>query len=300
MSLRDLYIPSDQIQALTHVRMGIYGPNGSGKTTFASTIPESERVLFVSVDDENIRPISRLKHFRVVKLRRWNDILVIYQALSDPKNQVTTLVWDTWSRVQDLALGKICNYEPADPAKLSQYIDRIPRTPGGWPQWGQIGALCSEWQRNFNLLPIHIVYLLQEQDRRAEVAGEPTGDVKTGPRLTPSALLGIRDSLEILGRLYVDLVAPDQSTQEASVVPIPSVLAGPQTDRIDPNVQEVRRLFIGQQDRYIAKGPTAKLGRVIDNPTWDKIVPPLFGGTHAPDGLVRPGTGEPASPLVQR
>ena len=293
MSLRDLYIPSEQIQALTHVRMGIYGPNGSGKTTFASTIPDSERVLFVSVDDENIRPISRLKHFRVVKLRRWNDILTIYQALAQPNNSITTVVWDTWSRVQDLALGKICNYEPADPQKLSQYIDRIPRTPGGWPQWGQIGALCSEWQRNFNLLPINIVYLLQEQDRRAEVAGEPTGDVKTGPRLTPSALLGIRDSLEILGRLYVDLAAPDASIQEPSTVPIP-FLAGTQTDRIDANVREIRRLFIGQHDRYIAKGPTHVLGRVIDNPTWDKIVPPLFGGTHGTrDGVA-------ASPLANR
>jgi len=298
MSLRDLYIPSDQIQALTHVRMGIYGPNGSGKTTFASTIPDTERVLFVSVDDENIRPISRLKHFRVVKLRRWNDLLTIYQAINQPQNPITTLVWDTWSRVQDLAIGKICGYEPSDPNKLSQYIDRIPKTPSGWPQWGQVGALCSEWQRNFNLLPIHIVYLLQEQDRRAEVAGEPTGDVKTGPRLTPAALLGIRDSLEILGRLYVDLTGPEtRNDQEASTVPIP-FLAGPQTDRIDPNLKEVRRLFIGQHDRYIAKGPTAILGRVIDNPTWDKIVPPLFGGTDGSNSGSRDGVAQGS--LVQR
>jgi hypothetical protein len=278
MSIADLYIPSDQIIALIRARLAIYGPNGAGKTTLASTIPESERVLFVSVDDENIRPVAHLKHFRVVKVRRWNDLLIIYQALANPSNRITTVVWDTWSRIQDLAVGKICGYEPSDPSKLSQYIDRIPKSPGGWPQWGQVGALCSEWQRNFNLLPIHMLYLLQEQDRRREVED----DVKTGPRLTPEALKGIRDSVEILGRLYVDLAAPDPmaKVKEGDPLPPPPILAGPQPDGIDPNVREIRRLFIGQHDRYIAKGPTHVLGRVIDNPTWDKIVPPLFSNNH--------------------
>jgi hypothetical protein len=189
------------------------------------------------------------------------------------------VAWDTWSRVQDLAVGKICNYEPTDPKKLTAYIDKIPRSPNGWAAWGQVGALCSEWQRNFNLLPIHMVYLLQEQDRRREVED----DVKTGPRLTPEALKGIRDSVEILGRLYVDLEAPLQKTEEAP--PIPNLAAPPQGgDHIDPDAREVRRLFIGQHERYIAKGPTHILGRVITDPTWDKIVPPLFQleeGNHA-------------------
>jgi AAA domain len=284
MSLIDLYIPAERIQALTHVRMGIYGANGSGKTTLASTIPDSERVLFVSVDDENIRPVAHLKHFRVVKLRRWNDLLTIYQALADPRNRITTLVWDTWSRVQDLAVGKVCNYEPADPAKLAQYINSIPKNPHDWRGWGQVGALCSEWQRNFNLLPIHVIYLLQEQDRRREVED----DVKTGPRLTPEALKGIRDSLEILGRLYVDLAAPEPNApqEDNPIAPALPDLLTPlvQSDRIDANVREVRRLFIGQHDRYIAKGPTHILGRVITDPTWAKIVPPLLHleeGNHA-------------------
>jgi hypothetical protein len=296
MSIMDLYVPTDKIQALTHVRMGIYGPNGAGKTTLASTIPESERVLFVSVDDENIRPVAHLKHFRVVKLRRWNDLLIIYQALAHPQNKITTLVWDTWSRVQDLAVGKVTGYEPSDPSKLSQYIDRIPKSPANWQGWGQVGALCSEWQRNFNLLPLNIVYLLQEQDRRREVED----DVKTGPRLTPEALKGIRDSLEILGRLYVDLAAPALGAPSPDGEPLPPTdwAAGAQAaDHIEANLREIRRLFIGQHERYIAKGPTHILGRVVDDPTWDKIVPPLFGGSH---GAPAARDGQAAFSLDQR
>ena len=271
-SLSDLLVPAERVQALTHVRMGIYGPNGAGKTTFASTIPDTERVLYISVDDENIRPVVHLKHFRVVKVRKWDHLLLVYQGLVAQKG-ITAVVWDTWSRIQDLAVGKVTGYEPSDPAKLSQYINQIPRSPSGWAGWGQVGALCSEWQRNFNMLPMHMLYLLQEQDRRREVEQ----DVYTAPRLTPEALKGIRDSLEILGRLYVDLAPPD--TKDNQEVPTFSV-DGPAADRIDPNVREIRRLFIGQHERYIAKGPTDILGRVIDNPTWAKVVPPLFGRTN--------------------
>jgi energy-coupling factor transporter ATP-binding protein EcfA2 len=278
VSIVDLYVPQDRITALTHARIGIYGANGSGKTTFASTIPDTERVLYVSVDDENIRPVARLKHFRVLKLRRWNDLLTIYQALAHPQNKITTVVWDTWSRVQDLAVGKVCNYEPSDPARLAQYINSIPKNPHDWRGWGQVGALCSEWQRNFNLLPVHMLYLLQEQDRRREVEE----DIKTGPRLTPEALKGIRDSLEVLGRLYVDLQAAEPEKNGEGKEPLPPALPdllGPldqHSVKIEANVKEVRRLFIGQHDRYIAKGPTHLLGRVITDPDWGKVVPPLM------------------------
>lgn len=278
MSIADLFVPAERIQALTHARLGIYGANGSGKTTFASTIPDQERVLYVSVDDENIRPVARLKHFRVIKIRRWNDLLTVYQALAHPNNKITAVVWDTWSRIQDLAVGKVCNYEPADPARLTQYINSIPKNPHDWRGWGQVGALCSEWQRNFNMLPVHMVYLMQEQDRRREVEE----DIKTGPRLTPEALKGIRDSVELLGRLYVELEAPDKPQPNGTGDPMPPVLTDLLTQqdthnvRIEADVKEVRRLFIGQHDRYIAKGPTHLLGRVITDPSWEKIVPPLM------------------------
>src|SRR5215831_5883538 len=126
-----------------------------------------QRVLYVSIDDENLRPVSKLKHYRVVKIRDWKHIWTVYDWLRNQK-AVTTVVWDTWSRVQDLAVGQVCNYHPSDPALLSKYVDNIPKNPHDWRGWGQVGALCSEWQRNFNVLPVNILYLMQEQDRQSE------------------------------------------------------------------------------------------------------------------------------------
>src|SRR5215831_17514664 len=225
--------------ALSHLRAGIYGRNGTGKTTFAASIT-GINVLVVSVDDEGIRPYLHKPNIRVAKIRRWRDVIDVYDVVANPKNKIQALVWDTWSRVQDLALGHVCAYEPADPAKLRDYIDRIPKSPQDWRGWNQVGALCSEWQRNFNVLPVNILYLMQEQDRQSETEfGTVT---RTGPRLTPEALKGIRDSLEILGRLYVSLSSDD-----------PAAVTLERGDGIDPNVKETRRLFIGQHDRFIAK-----------------------------------------------
>jgi hypothetical protein len=151
-------------------------------------------------------------------------------------------------------------------------VNSIPKNPHDWRGWGQVGALCSEWQRNFNMLPVNICYLMQEQDRRQE--GETT--TRTGPRLTPEALKGIRDSLEVLGRLYVDLAPGDSNTEEG--MPPPLNLSLDPADHIDPNLREIRRLFIGQHERYIAKGPTHILGRVVTNPTWETVVDPILKG----------------------
>jgi hypothetical protein len=262
--------PADVV-ALTHVRMGIYGRNGVGKTTLASTIT-GMNVLVVSVDDENIRPYLDKPNMRVAKIRRWHDVIDVYDVVSSPKANIGALVWDTWTRVQDLALGYVCGYEPADPAKLRTYIDRIPKSPDGWKGWGQIGALCSEWQRNFNMLPLHIVYLMQENDREQRIEGDQS--IQTGPRLTPSAMQGIRDSVEILGRLYVDVeTAPSDDVDGA----IPDInLEEGKSSHIPTTAREVRKLFIGQHERYLAKGPTHVLGRIIPNPTWQNLTAPLF------------------------
>jgi hypothetical protein len=255
-----------EVLALSHLRAGVYGRNGVGKSTLGASI-QGINVLVVSVDDENIRPYLNKPNIRVAKIRRWRDVIDVYDVVVNPKNKIQALVWDTWSRVQDLALGHICAYEPADPQKLRDYIERIPKTPQGWQGWNQIGALCSEWQRNFNMLPVHVLYLMQENDREQRYEDS----VQTGPRLTPYALSGIRDSVEILGRLYVDVEEPEA---DETVPLLPE--ADAHNTRINEKAREVRKLFIGQHDRYIAKGPTHVLGLVVRNPTWASLTEPLF------------------------
>lgn len=261
----------DEITALTHLRAGVYGRNGTGKSTLGASI-EGINTLVISVDDENIRPYVSKPNIRVAKIRRWRDVIDVYDVVAAKKSNIQALVWDTWSRVQDLALGHVCAYEPADPAKLREYIERIPKSPQDWRGWNQVGALCSEWQRNFNMLPVHILYLMQENDREQRY----DDSVQTGPRLTPYALTGIRDSVELLGRLYVDVETGEPVDDEAPAVPTIELDVDTHNTKIPESAREVRKLFIGQHDRYLAKGPTHVLGRIVRNPTWSNLTEPLF------------------------
>ncbi len=293
----------DQIPALTRARLGIFARNGAGKTTFAATIPELDetgarhRVMAASVDIENIRPYTTRKHYRVTKLSHWNDLLELYElveySLRSEKMPVTDVVFDTWSRMQDLAIGKVTGYNPADPEKLRQYIERIPKRPEGWNGWGQVGALMNEWMGNFNRLPVHLYYLVQENDRE----NRTDNYTETGPRLTPEANRGLRDALEVIGRLYVitDEDSPAILTNGKAEDFDPNAAkkggSDPNNRRIDPDALEERRLFIGQHERYQTKGPTHLLGRVIANPTWTNTVLPILTQRPAARGLKEVAAG---------
>ena len=261
-----------EIVSLTHLRAGIYGRNGTGKSTLAASIT-GLNTLVVSVDDENIRPYLNKPNIRIAKIRRWRDVMDVYDIVSYPKANIQAVVWDTWSRIQDLALGHVCAYDPADPQKLRDYIERIPKTPDGWKGWGQIGALCSELQRNFNVLPIHGLYLMQEQDREQRETDATT--MQTGPRLTPYALAGIRDSVEILGRLYVE-VESAPTDGEAPEAPSFDLDSKTPSTHIPEQAREVRKLFIGQHPRHLAKGPAHLLDRLVRDATGAKLTVPVF------------------------
>jgi len=277
----DLIKPGD-IQSATYFRGGIVGQNGIGKTTWASTIPavdargEKHRVLYMSVDIENLRPVLAHKHYRPGKLSEWNGLLRVYELVAasvQTPSPVTDVVFDTWSRMQDLAIGKVTGYSPTDPEKLKQYIERIPKRPSGWDGWGQVGALMNEWMANFNRLPVNMYYLMQEGDREVKYSE----DVDTGPRLTPEAARGVKDALEFIGRMYVEINGQEVDVSE-------SLTESPDKHhrKIDPGAVETRKLLVGKHERYFAKGPTHLLGRVIDNPTWNNTVLPILTQTPLP------------------
>lgn len=253
---------------------GIMGNNGAGKSTFAAS--SKVRTLVVSTGVENIKPYRGKPNITVQKLSRWDDLLAVYMQLrhqtllpnGNPNPAIAgrepLIVFDTWSRMQGLAMDKVVGVRDSltmNDADLQQLLLKVPTTPRGYEQWQQIGGLSNIWMANFQLLPIHKLFLFQIGTREPKVQGELH---LTGPALTPYAIAYVRESVEMLGLLYVELSGGS------------SPLAGDGSERqINPNAKETRRMLIGQHPAYTTKGPTHILGYTVENPTWDKLAASL-------------------------
>lgn len=250
-------------------RWGFYGLNGVGKTWFTRSIPSDLPTLVVSADEENVDPLRGFAHIKVAKITRWNQIGDLYDRLqklyADPdvksgkKRAFKVIVFDTWTRVQQLARNKIMVYEPAGAEDASRYIDKIPSLPKNYEHWQTIGALAGEWMRNFETLPAHLIFLMQENKYDPKSS---TDHVAIQADLTKYALTDVMTTLKLVGRLYVDL-----EDKEGRVI---GELDGGSTV-IHEDAREVRKLLVGKHPVYRTKGDTTKVGYVVREPTWEKL-----------------------------
>lgn len=307
-----MILPPEQVVSAGLARWGWYGPNGAGKTDLLSTCPLLS--LIVSADRENVDPFRGKRNFFVYKIGHWDqlaDILKMFQQpgkhqgyrdwlraaaqdpayypilgakLQDPdvkagrKSVFDMLAFDTWTRVQALAVNKIVGYDIVKPGQEAEYIGRAPKLPRGYEQWQQIGAMAGEWMGYFESLPVHVVFTFQELKREAKTELDVP---EIGPAMTPEALKTVRDSLKMVGRLYVDLadpkangVAPTQDAAQAAPgieINVPDTNAAESLRAINPSTVETRMLLVGKHPLFFSKGDSRKLGYVVREPTWDKL-----------------------------
>lgn len=259
--------PAEDVVSAALARWGFYGLNGAGKSTLLASVKVPG--IVVSADTENVKPYRGNKHIQVVKVEEWEDLddvlaVVRNMATVAQKNGVTPFVgFDTWTRMQGLVLNFLAGYPMVEPGKEADYMTRIPKLGGQRGQdsrnlYQQAGALLSEWMSYFNRLPVHALFLFQEMTRRPEYDNDI---IETSPALTPSALARAMDSLELVGRLYVETSQGDGLVEDSR--------------EIRTDATEVRRLLIGKHPRYRTKGPTHVLGYTLENPTWDSLRPAL-------------------------
>lgn len=258
---------AEDITSAGLARWGLYGENGVGKTTFLRSLcrcedgkpdPHCVPTLVVSADQENVKPLRGAKHIRVAKLDQWQQLKDVLLFVKSDKCPYKALAFDTWTRLQALAINMVIGYEPKTDEEVLKFIVSAPKIPRGFEAWQQVGALSAEWMRYFMRTPLHVIFLLQEQGK------EEDGETKVGPALTRSALVAAKESLELVGRLYVEQEGgSDLNLEETS------------TKGIDIGTKEVRKLLLGKHPRYFAKGPTHLLGYVVDNPDWPTLAKSL-------------------------
>lgn len=301
----------EDITTAALARWGIYGENGVGKSTLLSTVclcqeggnPDDCRMtLVVSADQENIKPYLGKPHITVAKVFVWDDTVDVHMMLArgvkhplvlgfirdaitagGPRKEAFArrlaadgvkegaspffqlAGFDTWTRMQALAAHKLVGAEVIAPEDTVRWLTTPPTTPRGYELWDKIGKLAADGMRSFNRLPVHTVYLLQEMSTKDKAEIE-----RIVPALTPSALREVIALLELVGRLYVPFEKGGDTTTVTA-----DDLAPTANRRIDPNFREERLLLLGKHELYFAKGPTHKLGYVVEQPSWATLAKSL-------------------------
>mgnify|MGYP001561773746 CR=1 FL=1 len=252
--------PEELVQA-SLARWGGYGRNGSGKTTFLTTIPPEERVLVISEEGQNIKPLLGYKHIRVAKIVQWDEVGEVYRLIrhlheNDEKNGEhkcpTVAAFDGWPI--RLMINKVTGAH-LEPGEEIEWLSRPPDIyPKNWDSWEDAAGLSNYGLLCYMRLPCHLMVWFDEDEPKID-----KGVIirKGGPLLPKQAQPGAKRYLELLGRLFAEIENPGLD------------------DVIPDTASERRRMLFGEHEIYYAKGPVHALGYSMANPTWTKMLPAL-------------------------
>lgn len=191
--------PIKQVSEINNPRSSvIYGRSGTGKTTLAATWPKP--ILFLDINDQGTDSISDIKKCDVLEIETWEDFEEIYWWLSKNPEEYKTVVIDTVTGLQDLAIKRVLSKKKKDVSKAGDWGTMTQR------EWGDVGQAMKHWLVNFRDLPLEVVFLAQ--DRVFNQSSEEDSDIialapEVGPRLMPSVVSTLNAAVNIIGNTFV-------------------------------------------------------------------------------------------------
>lgn len=174
-----------------------YGSSGSGKTTLASSFPGP--ILLISMDGEmGTDSVSDVEDLHAVNLDSWEEVEQMYWYL-EGKNEYKTVVIDTVTKMQDLAVKKVL----IDKGKGTE-------NAGNWgtmhkQDWGTMATMMKTWLDNYKELDMNVVFLAQERifNNDTETDDDAQIDPEVGPRVSPSVGSALCASVNYIGHTFI-------------------------------------------------------------------------------------------------
>ena len=249
--------PAEDFLESAQARWGVYGRNGAGKSTLLASIPDTEKELVLVEEGQNIKPYKGVPHIKVGIVHTWDDVVEAHHVVHEAKRGgtgPTAVGFDGWPI--RLIINEVTGAH-LEPGEEKDWLRKPPDTyPDRYEQWDKVSALSTWGMLAYFRLPVHLIFTFDEDDPKVE-KGEVTK--RGGPLLPNQPLKGVKKHLELLGRLFAETI--NNSLQLDSGIPM--------------NAQEQRRLLLGENEFWFAKGPVHALGYSIVNPTWTKMLPAL-------------------------
>ena len=185
-----------------------YGKAGSGKTTLAVTFPKP--ALLLDIKEEGYISVKNIKGLDIVKIKSLEDLETVYWFLQENKEGYKTVILDTISALQDLALEGLKKRKNLKSSieKLSSFGSLTRK------DWGDISSTLKPLITNFRDLDMNVVFLsherifnVDEEDRVESI--EPS----VGPRLMPSVASTVNASVDLIGNTFIREVKRDKKSE---------------------------------------------------------------------------------------
>lgn len=170
-----------------------YGRSGSGKTTLSSTFPGD--ILLLDFKEEGTDSIKDVPGVYVLSVKTWTEFEDVYWSLSEGKHEYKTVVIDTISGLQDLAILEIKSQSGSSPeSAVSQRM------------WGEVGSRLKEWIYNYRDLDMNVVFLAHERVKESEsedTLDEGQLDPEVGPNVIPSVAKALCAAVKVIGNTFI-------------------------------------------------------------------------------------------------
>ena len=223
----------------------MYGVGGVGKTYLLSTMPKKGLVIDVPQVEGGTSVLSHTKNIMVLPVTRWEEIDDAFKYLRHAKHDYSWVAIDTMTAMQELAKRRAVQDRAGD-ISIDPKITTM-------QDWGKIGNLMGEMIFKFRTLPIHVIFLAQENTR--ETTGMPA---VYEPAVAPATMQTLLPSLSLCGRLTVVEVEKNDSMvleRQMRVAPGPSykskfrAVKGRELPNVvaNPNLGEMLAYLLGKE-----------------------------------------------------
>lgn len=181
------------IKVDNYMKAVFYGRSGTGKTTLACSFPGP--VLLIDMNDKGTDSVLDVKGLDVLPAENWSDVEQLYWYLHKNPKKYKTVVLDTVTMMQTLAIQKI--HEDAGRESGDQMSQR---------DWGQAGGLLTTSLMNFRDLPMNVVVNAQDKVFNAgDEVDDEDGQIlpEVGPMLMPSVGKNLNAAFSIIGNTFI-------------------------------------------------------------------------------------------------
>lgn len=221
-------------EADPHLKILVYGQNGSEKTRFAATAPN---VVILDINEKGTKSARQFTGAKVFPVKKFEDITFFYWYLRAGNHKFQSVAIDNLTTLQAMGMSHVLkeagDRDPNKDPKLASQRD-----------WGKLTEVLKGLVLQYRNLPMHVIFIAQE--RLVGDEDEPQIHMPDMSRGNRGIATG---AVDIIGRTYQK-----------------EVRKGSRKKRKQETVWEPRML-VGPHEDFITKDRTGQLPRIVRSPT---------------------------------